>query len=383
MSMSMDEWDTPPDVPEIQQLDLLEYGGEPDLVSAAVQHMKAALPAWVPRTGNTEMVLLEAMAVMLAPEVLAVQMVPGRVVEQLVGLHGVSRSPGAYATAAAMIEVTTSAPVQTIPAGTLLRLDLSATGESVDFETTETVPVITTETRAAVVPVRAVEMGEAGNGTPSGVALEVLSVLPFVERAQLAEPVAGGRGPESYEAFMGRASAVLSRQTSTLVLPEHFTAAALADPVVVRARTLDVTDPARAGVEAAGHVTVAVAGVDGAPLPQAEADALQVRLSSQALASLTVHVVPPTVTDVPVALTVRAAASVDPEMVRAGVVTALQTWLDPDTWDWSTEVTQFGIVGAVSRVHGVAAVESVESGPRTLPGLAPLARAGALTVVVK
>ena len=40
MSMSMDEWDTPPDVPEIQHLDLLEYGGEPDLVSAAVQHMK-------------------------------------------------------------------------------------------------------------------------------------------------------------------------------------------------------------------------------------------------------------------------------------------------------------------------------------------------------
>lgn len=377
-----DGWELSPDAPALEALDLLEWGGEPDLVGAAVRAVQAALPEWVPRAGNTEMALLEGIAVMLAPDVLALQSVHTRVVEQIAGLHGVSRAVGSPARGTAVVTVTGSAPVQTIPVGTILRAELTATGEVVDLETTSAAEVITSETRDAVVQVETMDLGEAGNGLPPGTTLEVLSMLPHVERAYLSSALTGGRGPETFEHFMSRAATVLSRQTSVLVLPEHFQAAALEHDGVIRARVLDLTDPARPGVEAAGHVTVAAAGHDGQPLAHEDADALAVSLSSRALASLSVHVVPPTVTDVPVTVTVKPAPTADRDALEGDVGNALAAWLDPDAWDWSSEVTAFGIVGVVSSVPGVAAVVSVGQGPVSLPGAAPLTRPGTIRVVV-
>lgn len=378
-----DEWDLTPDTPDLQALDLLEYGGEPDLVGAAVRHMEVALPQWVPRAGNTEMVLLEAFAIMLAPDVLALQAVPSQVVEQLVGLHGMHRAAGSPVTGHVAVDVTASAPVQTIPAGTYMRVELSETGEAVDLQTMADAVAITSESRTVVVAVQGVEAGEAGNGTPAGTPVDVVTALPFVERATLAGTLTGGRGPESHEHFMQRAASLLSRQTSTLVLPEHFTAAALEVPDVVRARTLDVTDPARPGVEAAGHVTVAAAGEGGQALPAEAAAALATDLAGRALASLSVHVVAPTVTEVPVTVTVRRELTADPNALQGAVAQALRDWLDPDRWEWAPEVTAFDVVAVVAAVPGVAAVVSVDVGPKSLPGAAPLARAGVLTVQVQ
>lgn len=374
---------TPQSVPEIAALDLLDYGGEPDLVGAAIEHLRTVMPQWTPRAGNTEVALIEAFAVMLAPEILALQMVPGAVVEQLVGLHGVTRSRGSAAEALVRVHVTSSAPIQTVPAGTLLRLQLSETGEATDLETVEPLEILTAEASSGVVLARATDLGDIGNGTPEGTPLDVLSLLPHVESAELAGPLSGGAGPEGDASFMTRAAAVLGRQTSTLVLPEHFQLAAESTEGVTRARVLDLTDPARPGVEAAGHVTVAASGSGGAALPAEDAEALQLTLSSQALASLTVHVVAPTVTPVNVAVTVKAAIGADPAALSAAVEAAIRDWLDPDAWAWEPTITEFGFAAAIAGVSGSAGLLSVESGPQALPGLAPLPRVDTITVVVQ
>jgi len=367
---------------ELAALDQLEYGGEPDLVNAATAHVQSVMPEWEPRAGNTEMVLLEAFALMLGPEILALQMVPAAVVEQLVGLYGVTRSEGSPATARVEFTVTDSEPVQRIPEGTAVRLELSETGEVVDLETVEDLNIITSETRTASVLAQATELGETGNGMPAGTTLEVLSLLPFVEGATLATTLAGGRGTEDDVAFMARAGATLARQTSTLVLPEHFTYTAQSTAGVARATTLDLTNPATPGTPAAGHVTVAVIGPEGVPLPEADREALQQSLASQALASLTIHVETPTVTTVDVSLTVKVAVGADPAAVEGAVQAAIAEWLDPDVWPWAPAVTEYGIVGAASAAPGVASVTSVESGPQSLPGIAPLTRPGTITVTL-
>lgn len=367
---------------EFAALDQLEYGGEPDLVNAAQRHIQAVMPEWEPRAGNTEVVLLEAFALMLGPEILALQMVPAAVVEQLVSLYGVTRSEGTPASAQVQFTVTDSAPQQVIPEGTALRIQLSDTGETVDLETVEDLTILTSESRTGVVRVEAVELGETGNGTPAGTEVEVLSLLTFVESAQLATDLSGGRGTEDDTSFLARAGATLARQASTLVLPEHFTYAASATPGVARATTLDLTNPATPGTEAAGHVTVAVAGPDGTLLSEDARELIQQDLSGQALASLSIHVVNPTVTTVNVSLTVKVAVGADPEAVRGAVQEALREWLDPDRWPWEPQVTEYGIVGAASTAAGVASVTSVQSGTQTLPGLAPLTRPGTITVTL-
>ncbi|MGC8170035.1 hypothetical protein, partial [Salmonella enterica] len=67
--------------------------------------------------------------------------------------------------------------------------------------------------------------------------------LPFLEHVQLDTPTAGGRDVESDAAFQARASAMLGRLVSTLVLPDHFQQAAVELPEVGRARVIDVYDP--------------------------------------------------------------------------------------------------------------------------------------------
>lgn len=379
MSESMDE---PVDMWEVQALDQLEYGGEPDLVNAAIAHIQAVMPEWEPRAGNTEVLLLEAFALMLAPEILALQMVPAQAMEQVAGLMGTTRAAGYPTSGLVQFTVTNSNPTQLVPAGTALRLELSETGEVVDLETMDDLTIITTESLTGSVRAEATDLGESGNGTPAGTELEVLSLLPFVESAKLGTPLTGGQGVESDDSFLARAAATFARQNNTLTLPEQFTYAALATEGVARATTLDLVDPARPGVEAAGHVTVAVAGPGGSLLPAERRDLIQQSMESQALASLSVHVIDPTVTTVNVALTVKAAVGSAAEDVRGAVQAALSEWLSPTAWAWAPAVTEYGIVGAATGAPGVASVVSVQSGPQALPGLAPLARAGTITVVV-
>ena len=373
---------TPRDVPEIENLRLLNYGTEPDLVDAAVSNAMAALPEWEPRAGNTEMVLIESLAVMLGPEILAVQMLPGQIVEQLMRSYGVLRGQGDPVRGRVRFTVTNSNPTQTIPAGTRLRLDMNRTGETVDFLTDEDLSIIVTESTTGLVNVTAELLGTLGNLTVSGTTLDVVDPLPFVESVETVGQLMGGAGEESDGEFQGRASATLARLTSTLVLPESFQYAAAATPGVARAKVYDLYNPATPAVtKAVGHVTVAVAGPTGDALPAETMDNLEQALTAQALASLAVHVIAPTYTEINIAITVKPSFGFTAAQVKESVEAALRAWISPITWEWGSTVRQYEII---AKVYAAPGVGEVTVAPANIPlaGKAPLPRLVNVTVTV-
>lgn len=369
------------DVPEMEALRLLKWGNEDDLVGAAVTHIKSVMPEWQPRGGNTEMVLIEALAVMLGPEILSLQLLGPRVAEQILGLMGTARSQGVAARGRVEITVTNSAPTQTIPAGTRLRLALDASLETVDLFTTEDLTIITSETLTGQVNVIAERLGSLPNGSPNGAPVSVVDNLPFVESAKLAAALLGGADLENDDVFFARGAAALARQNSTLVHPEQFEYAALSRVGVGRALVLDNYDPVAPGATTYGHVTVAVAGLDGLAVEPSLMDETRVALAEQALASLSIHVIAPTYTPIDVAVTVKALPGWSEADVTASVEAALTAWINPLTWSWDDSATQFEIVTVVGNAPGV---REVIAAPATidLTGVAPLPTLGTIEVTV-
>ncbi|AYD81533.1 baseplate J protein [Arthrobacter phage KBurrousTX] len=370
------------DVPEYEALNLLNYGTEPDLVAAATAYAMAALPEWQPRTGNTEMVLIESLAVMLGPEILAIQMLPGQIVEQLMKLYGVARNPGAPVTGRVQFTVTNSAPTQTIPAGTRLRLPIPGTGETVDFLTKDQLEIIVSEGTTGQVDVYSEYLGAVGNSTPGGTTMEVVDTLQFVEGVVTVGALSGGAGPEADQEFQGRASATLARLTSTLVLPESFQFAAASRPEVGRAKVFDLYNPAQPLVNpAVGYVTVALADANGAALPGTVTADIASWLAGQALSSLKVSVIDPTYTTVNITVSVKASFGFTAAQVQANVAATLADWLNAKTWDWNPVVGQYAIVAKVAATAGVAEVTSAPANI-ALAGKAPLPILGTVTVNV-
>lgn len=371
----------PVDAPELATLKLLNYGAEPDLVSAAISHARSRMPEWQPRGGNTEVVLMEALAVMLGPEILAIQLVGPQMTEQLMRFYGVTRSPGLAARGRVEFAVTASSATQVIPAGTRLRLSIDESVDSIDLFTTENLSVTTAQTLIGQVDVVAEQFGASANGAPSGAKVAVVDNLPFVESARLVEALAGGADEESDASFNARTASTFARQNTTIQNPRQFEYAALSRLGVGRARTIDNFDPAAPNATTYGHVTIALAGIDGEPLTADEMEATRVDLATQALASLSVHVIEATYTTVAVDVTVKRYLNRTVAEVEQAVRAALAEWIDPATWGWKAAATQFEIVAVVSQVDGVAEVVSATDG-FDLAGAAPLPRLGAVTVTV-
>lgn len=369
------------DAPELETLKILQFGSEPDLVNASIQYVQAALPGWQPRVGNTEMVLIESLALMLGVEVLAIELLPGRLQEQLMRLFGVIRDPGSAAVGRVQITVTNSAPVQIIPAGTRFRFGIESTGETVDVFALEQTSIITSESLTGQVNVIAATTGTAANGTLAGTLLNVVDPLPFIESVVLVTAMSGGKEVEADAPFYGRAAATLSRLTTTLVGPDTFQYAALQQPGVGRAKVFDNYDPAAPGATSYGHVTVAVADLNGAALSSDGMAAIENWLTSQALASLSVHVIAPTYTTVDLTVTVQAVPGYTTAQVQAAVTAVVSAWINPVSWDWSSTVSQYQLVAVLA---GASGVQKVTSAPAdiALTGKAPLPILGTLTVNV-
>jgi hypothetical protein len=370
------------DIPEIETLRLMDFGDEPALLNAGITHMTNSLPEWEPREGNTEIVLLEGLAVMLGPLIMSMQIAPRELMEQLMALYGVVRDPGTRAAVTLNVRVSPSASEKTIPAGTRFRIDVDGMGNTADVLSVDEVVVNAADT-TGFVRAMAEETGEMLNGLNAGAAVEVVDALPFAESVVTDGPVSPGYGIESDTSFIGRASSTLARQTSTLVLAEHFQYAVAGRADVGRARVLnnynpDAVDPS---IEAPGHVTVAAADVLGNALPPETMEEIEGTLAGQALASLTIHVIAPTYTPVDLAVTVRKTESATEEEVQASVDAVLRAALDPLNWDWSPTISSYRLVSILSQASGVAEAVTVPA-DIDLPGAAPMPTVGAISVTV-
>lgn len=362
--------------------DLVLYDADPqDLVLGALDAIPTYLDGYNPQEGDPDLELLGSLAVVCAPLIYAVNRVPNGVVEVLARLFGVVRSDGVPATGVVMFTVVASPTGVEIPAGTVVSLDLKD-GTALLW-TTDVAVVAAANATTVNASVTASAVGTIGNNVGAGVTVAVNSPVTAVNSARFAAITGGGIDPESDSVWLGRFVNRVARLTSTLILPGHFTAAALDNPLVFRATTVDNWDGTAATPGTVpGAVTVAVAGTGGIALLVQQRTQLQQTLQAATRADLQVYVVSPTVTQVPVAYTVHLLPTADQSTVRAAVAAALDTYLSPDTWLWGQTVRANELIPIIDAIDGVDYVASVTvngAATYTLPGAAPLADLGTVT----
>jgi hypothetical protein len=373
-----------PDVAQYLGLDLVQLD-EVTLIEQALAQLVNQFPDWEPRPGNTEYVLLEAIAGMLVELGYTINALPDGITEILLRLFGLERDQGAPPTIAARFNLSDTVG-HTIPAGTTVRLDLGEDTDPVDFTTLDDLVVppgqsfgtVTADASAATVEV---------NGVPAGTQLEVLDALRWIDSVVLAEGAYGGRDPEDGTAFLNRAIPVLSRLTTTLVRPADIEAYVAERPGVTRVKVLDLYNPATPAVRpgnAPGFVTVAVAGPSGSPLPSTSKSALLSELINRTHAGLKIDVVDVDVSTVDVTIEVLRFGSAVSADVEANVRAAIRAYLNPDVWAWSSTVFRNELIAVADRAAGVDVVVdvTVPAANVNLTGWAPLAKVGTITVTV-
>lgn len=362
-----------------------------ELVQQAIADAKAGKwPDWIPREGQQEVILLELMAGMAAEDTSRLNELTGAVAEIILRFYGLTRSLGTTATVNVRFTVTAAPGSVVIPAGSLVVLDPSQGIDPVTFST-DTTLTIPSGSSTGVVGATALRVGSEFNGILAGVTVQVLSALPFVDSAVTTSEVVGGTDPEDSVTFLDRAAPRLSRLVETLVTVNQFTAAALETVGVERAITLDQynSDAGGAVGSTPGHVTVAVAGPNGSTLSQSALDALETTLQSMAYIMLTVHTINANLVLVDVSVTVTALPGYTQAEVQGFVTNAVDAYLNPDTWAWGSSVARNEIIALVDGALGVDRVVNVtklgtntDGSDYTLPGVAPLAKAGTVTVTV-
>lgn len=373
---------TSPDVSEPEDLSLYD-AGPGEMYDRALALAPTVFAEWTAEPGDTTTALVEVFCQIAAELVYAINRLAPKLRLDVLDLFQVPRSAGVAATASVTFALSDTAG-HTIPAGTLVRLDLGGEVGAFDFATDVAVAVasgVTTLTAA----VTAVDLTDVPNGVPSGTAVQVLSPVTFVDSAVLATDVAGGAAEEDDAAYLTRGTQRLQRLTIVLSQPRHFQSYALETPGVFRALAVDNYNADTDSTEA-GYVAVAVLGPSGALLSGGAKTALQGEMTDLAQVNLAVRVVDPDITTVPVTATVHRLPGYTDAEVEANVITALQNLLSTDTWGWSATVRRNDIIAAIEDAPGV---DYLDAGHPTAPaadvalaGVAPLAALGTPTITV-
>lgn len=365
-------------------LDLSVYDrGPAELVDRALVDATQKLPGWAPREGNTEVVLMEALALTVAELIYATNRLPGAIATVLLRLFGVERSPGVAPSAAVTFTLADLLP-HTIPAGTLLRIELGGLEAPLILATAEEL-VVPAGVGSGTVDVVGLTGTSLANGIPAGTTATVISGTGYVDHAELATSIAGGADPEDDIAWLNRGVERLARLSDSLVLPSHFTSYALEDTRVFRATTIDNLDPdvGPAGANL-GHVTVVVTAAGGVNVDTAVLTELEAAMEARSAAMLDVHVVHPAITDVDVTVEVVRLPGYAEADVDADVEAAIRAYVNPDSWPWAATVRRNELIALVDGVEGVDYVVSLTlpAADVALTGIGPLARAGTVTVTV-
>jgi uncharacterized phage protein gp47/JayE len=342
----------------------------------------AALAKWVelaptvrPRNGSVEAILLEAAAVATADGIYALNRFVTKAVEGVLNLYGVPRFPGAAAAGTVTLTLDGTRTL-TVTAGQ--RLLEPSTGLVLEVSADTTV----TGAASIVVPVVTAEPGGAGNAITAGTPIDLLDAIPYVVAAAVTTGLTGGADPESDASYVDRASTVLARVTSSLVLPVHFTAYALQDTRVQRATVVDLFEPGGTPGAELGHLTVYAYGY-GALLSSGVKAELRDAMQARSAAMIEVHVEDPTIVTQAVTLTCHALPGYSTVDVRDAIEAALSGWMNPDTWSWGEDIRPTDIIALVSDVAGVDYVDSVTTPASAVTiDVDELATVGTMTITV-
>lgn len=219
-------------------VDLTLYDKNPqDIYDVGLTWIQLHLPDFIPYEGTIETVLLEAMAQQVAELSFAVNRLPGAIASIFFQLYGITRFIGAPATANATFTLQDTFG-HLIPAGTKVQLPIDDAGNVITF-TTDAAAQVAEGTSSITTSMTASQFGSQPNGFSIGTHLNLVDALFFVDEVTLASIPINGEDVEDTPTWLSRASAVLSRLSSVLARPEHFTAFVLEDPHINRAFSID------------------------------------------------------------------------------------------------------------------------------------------------
>lgn len=318
-----------PDVSEYLGLELVQLD-EPTLIERALAHLVETFPDYVPRPGNTEYVLIEAIAGITAELGYAINTLPDGLTEVLLRLFGLERDQGSPPTASVKFTLNDTVG-HTIPDGTTVRLDLGDDEEPVDFTTIGNLVIPPGQFQGTVTAGGSVPTLEA-NGAPAGTALEVVDAIRWINSAELAATANGGREAEDGDAFLDRATPILRTLTTTLVRAadvERYVKATYADAKVVR-----VLDSGRFPAFAPGTVFVVVGGVGGSSLGQPRRLTIGNDLIARMAAGMVVYINDVILVGIDVDVEVTTFPGANPATVEAAIRATLADYLRPESW-WS------------------------------------------------
>jgi uncharacterized phage protein gp47/JayE len=357
-----------------------------DLFDLGKAYLAAQMPEWVPREGNTEVLLMEALAMQLAELIFALNRVPENAVQSLLALYGIERDPGAAPTAQLQFTVVGTQGYN-IPAGTVVAVVLPGGLEPINF-TTATDLDIAAGLNSALVTAVGDRFTSDANGLiineASDAELSLVDPIVFVERVAVFGPITGGRDPEDDNEYFSRAIQRFQRYTQTLVTPATFLAFALEQIGVERAFVIDNYNPP-SGTPGAdgGHITIAVYG-EGENVDTPTKDAMLVAMEDMAAVNLQIHIIDPTINTVDITVSVVADEGFIAADVQANVEAALNEFISTENWNWSTTLRRNDIIRVVGNAEGVAYVNTltVPAADVTLTGRAPLVTPGIFSVTV-
>lgn len=260
-----------------------------------------------------------------------------------------------------------------------------------DGTTTGTAIVATppgTHPATAFVGATGIVVTEAFNGLATNTALNLLSVVPTVASAKLAEAVSGGALSETDDQYFTRATAKLARMTTTLVTADNFTQWAATNedfPYLYRVTTLDTTNYTRATT--AGSVLIVVAPIDASSTSLltgigssstlisdpgwGQKDELRAAAAAVSHGGLDVNVADPMLVTVKVQVSFNSADDVSATYAASAVSDKLYEFISPNAWDWDPVLTKNELIANLSRVEpetGVYPVHYVTTSAMTVTG---------------
>ena len=367
-------------------VDLTVYDEDPvQLMNEILGAARGLLPNWRPEAGQIETVLAEAFAIRSASLANSINRVPAATTEVLLQLFGLTRSDGTKATATITITFTDSDSFErTLDAGTEFLFVDAVTGISYTFALDSTFTL--NGTLSGTAAVTAVDVGSAYNVAASGKSLTLISAnATFFESAVFSTNASGGTDAETDEDYFDRGVNLLASYTSATTTADQIKYYVGANKnyaqrveVYNRRRYRDRDTTAIDFGTHDGAVLVAIASTVSTPASAAAevsvtasnlAD-LHSSLADRTPSGLIIDVMSAELAEIDVTASVVKKSGFAGSDVSTAIQTALKAYLNPNTWDWSTNIVRRNeVIALIDSVDGVDYVDSLTMDGTTLVGI--------------
>jgi hypothetical protein len=337
-----------------------------DILTAA----RGLLPSWQPEAGNIEVVIAEAIAASAADLSAYINRLPDATAETLLQLFAITRSDGVKATANVLVTMVDTVGY-TLVADTPLSY-FSVGGRAYVYYTDSDL-IVPNGSSTGTVAVTAQKVGTGYNIANNGDALQVLATVPYLSTLAFSSNPAGGTSAETDAVYFDRATNLLASYSSAVTTTSQIQSYVLANYaaayrcVVFNKRRYRDRDTTATGYgEHPGYVTLAVAGQnsiqsdlsDVTVAPSALA-AISLDIENRSPAGLIADMMSAELVKVAVTADFNVLTGFDVTEITTNVNTALDTYLDPNTWDWSKQYVRVNEI--ISLIDGVTGVDFVET----------------------